>query len=131
MTLRGTLTENSSRLSKTDINRVNEGDISDKLAKLEISEWRYKNDSSTHIGPMAEDFYALFGYGPNGKGISPRDMAGIALVAFKSVNEKLTKKDEELANLKKDNATLMKRLEKLESTVMNLGNLRSELKVSY
>ena len=37
---------------------------------------------------MAEDFYKAFGVGDD-KGISPKDLAGVALQAIKELNEKV------------------------------------------
>ena len=41
-----------------------------------------------HISPMAEDFYEAFGIGDD-KGISPKDLAGVALQAIKELTEKV------------------------------------------
>jgi hypothetical protein len=41
-----------------------------------------------HLTPMAEDFNAIFGLG-NGDGISPADLAGVALQAVKELNQKV------------------------------------------
>jgi len=68
------------------------------LALLDISEWNYisEGDDIIHIGPMAQDFYDLFGLGKDEKSISTIDASGVALAAI----QELYKKTEELDQLK-------------------------------
>ncbi len=104
MIISGALTENSDRNNKTDIVEVDGSTILDRVGKLPISEWAYKHDTNTrHIGPMAQDFYALFGTGRNDKGISTIDTSGVALASIKALHA--------------ENSQLKARLEKLESIV--------------
>ncbi|MCH9031370.1 MAG: hypothetical protein IIB00_03820 [candidate division Zixibacteria bacterium] len=63
----------------------------------------------THVGPMAQDFYALFGVGADNKSISTIDPAGIALAAIKALYEK------------------SKRIDALESELAELRSLVDEL----
>ena len=61
----GTLIQSSSRELKTGIVELESGEVLAKLTQLPISEWSYKKDNGRvkHIGPMAEDFHALFNVG--------------------------------------------------------------------
>jgi hypothetical protein len=65
--------------------------ILDELAKLPISTWRYRwdPDDVRHLGPMAQDFAAAFGLGPDERVIDPTDAQGIALAAIQAVHEKV------------------------------------------
>lgn len=55
----------SSRTKKTDFRDVDEIDILDQAANLDILQWRYtdEEESAAHIGPMAEGFQQVFGMG--------------------------------------------------------------------
>ena len=87
----------------------------EKVVALPLSSWNYKADTSTrHIGPMAQDFYAAFGVGPDDKHIATVDADGVALAAIQGLNQKLEE-------TRAENAELKQRLEKLEQ-LMNGKN---------
>ena len=46
--------------------------------------WNYKGSDETHIGPIAEDFYRIFGVGVDEKSISTIDPSGVALAAIQA-----------------------------------------------
>lgn len=100
----------SSRASKTDISAVKASEVMDKLKQVEIAEWRYKqaDKNDRHISPMAEDFYSLFKLGRDGKTINPNDLASVAIVAAKE--------------LQNENELLKARLESLEKMVLDLSS---------
>src|SRR5262249_15861620 len=55
----------SDRNAKEHFAPVNPLDVLDKVAALPITRWNFKNDAgTTHVGPMAQDFYAAFDVGP-------------------------------------------------------------------
>jgi len=74
----------SDRNAKKDIKKAPR--ILSKLKKLPIYKWKYKDDDTEHIGPMAQDFHKLFG-GPSNKLIYPVDVAGVTLSALKEMAE--------------------------------------------
>jgi len=124
----------SSREVKKDFSEVNPADVMSKIQKLEMSEWSYKGEiheeaSGRHVGPMAEDFYSLFGLGPDDKHVAATDMASIALIAAKELQQKATQANIEIASFKEKNAALLKRLEaqakRLESLEKLVTNLAS------
>lgn len=77
----------SSSVSMKDrITPVDASSLLTKLGELPISEWSYKHTvEDRHIGPMAEDFHAMFGLGPDDKHINPTDLAGVSLAAAKAL----------------------------------------------
>jgi len=78
---------------------------------LPLTTWNFKVDSATkHLGPMAQDFYAAFGVGPDDKHIATVDADGVALAAIQGLNQKLEQKETEVRELKQ-------RLEALERIV--------------
>lgn len=109
LVIAGSLIEGSSREIKQDIAPVNANDLMARLEALNVHEWSYtRSPGNRHIGPMAEDFYELFGFGQDEKSIFPRDLAGIALVAVKEVHQRNQA-------LEAQNAGLLERLERIEA----------------
>jgi len=100
MSIRGTLSTGSSRTIKDNIVPVDGDTVLAKLDALKVDEWSYKTArNQRHVGPMAEDFYATFGLGPDNKHVAPGDMAGVALAAAKALkaeNERLREQNEEI-----------------------------------
>ncbi|MDQ6631806.1 MAG: tail fiber domain-containing protein [Verrucomicrobiota bacterium] len=115
LTVNGTFVSASDRHIKEKFEPLNSREVFDKVVSLPLSKWSYKQDSATrHLGPMAQDFYAAFGVGPDDKHIATVDADGVALAAIQGLNEKLNdklkEKDSEIDLLKQ-------RLEKLERIV--------------
>lgn len=77
----------SDRNLKYDISEVKSEDVLNSLATLPISKWKYKGDTTTHIGPMAQDFQEKFGVG-DGHTISLVDVMGVILASNKAIAEK-------------------------------------------
>ncbi len=84
--------ENSSdRNLKENFTPLNADEILQKISQLEITQWNYKTeaDSVRHIGPVAQDFYGVFGLGNTDRAISTIDPAGIALLGIQGLQTKL------------------------------------------
>ena len=94
--------------AKQNIVLVNGKSILSKINQLSISEWSYKFDRATvrHIGPMAQDFYDLFGLGQDDRSISTIDPAGIALAGIKELSKMLDSLLAEVVELKVKLSTL-------------------------
>lgn len=107
----GSLTEGSSRSIKHNVTPLDGETVLAKLENLPVNEWSYQGDlQNRHVGPMAEDFYAIFGLGSDSKHIAPRDLAGVAVGAAKALNG-------EVQALRAENDQLRARLEKLEKKI--------------
>ena len=77
----------SDRNLKTDVARIDDAAVLDKVATLPIERWSYKSERGVrHVGPMAQDFYAAFGVGEDGKHITSIDEDGVALAAIKALH---------------------------------------------
>ena len=112
MQIQGTLTELSSRDRKMNIETPAYASILDKIDRLDVPQWSYINSpGSVHIGPIAQDFHSLFGYGLNDETISPRNIAGVALAAVKALRAENNELKRQLA----DYADLKQRVAALES----------------
>ena len=81
---------------KRNIREVDYQEILEKLAELPISQWSYKaqDESIEHVGPMAQDFYRLFGLGEDDRYITTLDPDGIALAAIKALYERSKEVDQ-------------------------------------
>jgi len=89
-----------------------------RVAALPITSWHYTNDVATsHVGPMAQDFYAAFNVGADDKHITTTDESGVALVAIQGLNEKMESdaqaKDARITTLEHELSELKKLLAKL------------------
>lgn len=56
-----------------------------QIKQLPVTQWKYNGSEALHIGPMAQDFYALFGVGNDDKTISTVDAAGAVLAALQAL----------------------------------------------
>lgn len=116
--LAGLLFESSDRDAKTNITPVDQETILDKVASLPISQWAYKETpDSFHIGPMAQDFHAIFNTGDNDVQLATMDVGGVAIASIQALNEKLEQRN---AELQAQNAALEKRLDLLEAMMVEL-----------
>ncbi len=97
----GVFTCTSDRNTKEDFEPIDGDDVLEQLADIPITSWTFKTDASgaRHAGPMAQDFYAAFGFGSDDKSISTTDVDGVALAAIKTLAEKSEAQDEKIADL--------------------------------
>jgi hypothetical protein len=107
----GAVVLTSDRNAKEHFEPVDPAVVLAKVAALPVTRWNYKQDkASEHIGPMAQDFYAAFGVGPDDKHITTVDEGGVALAAIQGLNQKLEQqlksKDQEIAELRRSLARL-------------------------
>lgn len=100
----GTFVNSSARAAKQDFVAVDPARVLEALLSLRVSSWRYRDSGeSRHVGPVAEDFAAAFGYG-DGRSIASVDADGIAFAAIQGL----------AARLEAENRELKSRLEQLE-----------------
>ena len=97
----GNLTEeivDSDRNAKTDFADIDANALLGQVSELNVESWRYKWEDThvRHIGPMAQDFKALFGVGKDDKTINMVDSGGIALAAIQALYRKLQEKDAQI-----------------------------------
>ncbi len=107
-TLKGTLTQGSDRNRKTDIVPADTAAILSAVAALPVSTWKYKDETTTHLGPMAQDFAAAFRLGADETGIASVDADGVALAAIQELNKRV-------AALAEQNAAKDARIDALEA----------------
>ncbi len=83
--------------TKTNLKDLSNKDILDKLNSVNVKEWQYIEQDPkynenykvwpTHIGPMAQDFNKVFGYGEYSNMISSGDMDGILFSSVQALSE--------------------------------------------
>lgn len=113
LTAGGVWTNGSSRSFKRDFVSIDGERILDGLLKLPLARWRYRSEEAhvSHIGPMAEDFYAAFAVGADPRYIGTVDADGIAMAAIQGLHARLAREN---AALRAQIAALTRRLEALE-----------------
>ena len=79
----------SSRERKENVLAVDPDKVLQDLASVPISQWTFKGEDTWHIGPMAEDFQAVFGFGQLGTGLSLTDSNGVVLAAIQGLYAEL------------------------------------------
>jgi hypothetical protein len=96
----------SDRNAKRNIRRVDTDKILELLQQLDVQRWSYKAESADieHMGPMAQDFYALFGLGEDERHLTSLDLAGVALASIQALNARLNELEVRTAELEKARA---------------------------
>ncbi len=99
--LNGLVHASSDRSMKEAFSSVSAQEVLDKVIDMPITTWRFKSegDSVRHIGPVAQDFMATFGYGVDERHITSTDADGVALAAIQGLNQKLEEKQAAITKL--------------------------------
>ena len=74
-----------------------------ELSRLPISTWRYRwdPDDVRHLGPMAQDFAAAFGLGPDERVITSVDAQGVSLAAAQALHARLVALEQRVSELER------------------------------
>ncbi len=107
----------SDRNTKDRITPVDTQSTLEKVSRLPLAQWSYKGYEQRHIGPMAQDWHALFPLNNDDKMINELDVQGVALAAIQGLNQKLQERDSEIQKLHRQNEALENRLEALEQKI--------------
>jgi hypothetical protein len=91
----GVWTNVSDRHVKDQLTAIDPHEVLRQVAALPITRWHYKAEAPdiSHLGPMAQDFYASFGLGSSDKAIGTIDADGVALAAIKGLYEEVHERD--------------------------------------
>lgn len=85
---------------KENFNNVDPTAILERLMTIPVSAWNYKTDKTRHIGPMAQDFKAAFGFGASGKFIEFVDANGVLIAAVQGLYAKVLELQKQIQQLK-------------------------------
>jgi hypothetical protein len=100
LTVNGTFVSSSDRAAKQDLRPVDPHAVLDRVARLPIGEWSYRDDPGVrHVGPMAQDFHAAFGLGQDERHIAMVDADGVALAAIQALTRIVDDQRAELQRL--------------------------------
>ncbi len=101
MTIYGVLTENSDVNAKKNFKPVEASEVLAKVLALPLTTWTYKADAASirHIGPMAQDFYAAFGFGDTPKGLAGSDVRGVVIAAIQGLGKVIEEKETRIQSL--------------------------------
>jgi hypothetical protein len=113
---------------KENIIKTNDDEVLNKLLKIKISSWNYKsiNDiSNRNYGPMAQDFFALFGTDQFGSFASdttiiPMHLTSLGLSATKALLNNLEEQEQEIKLLSKEQTDLEDEIYALEKKIIEL-----------
>ncbi len=108
----GMWTNASDRNTKDNFTPVNGREVLAQLADIPIATWNYiaQDASIRHMGPAAQDFYAVFGLGEDNTHIGTVDADGVALAAIQGLNQIVQEKDAQITVLEARVSTLEQRL---------------------
>jgi hypothetical protein len=101
--------------AKENFQPVQSEAVLEGVLSLPISRWRYKTDGGEveHMGPMAQDFKAVFGLGESDRCIATVDADGVILAAIQALYRKLDAVSEEQKRLREDNDALQREIVEL------------------
>lgn len=124
--LDGDFSVSSSRAAKENLVPVDSRAVLARLAELPIQEWSYRGAGGVrHLGPVAEDFHALFSLGKSELSINPLDMSGVALAAIQSLYSTLVderaRTERLLAERDLQIVRMIERLSALEARLQDLA----------
>ena len=118
----------SDRHIKSNVLDVNHDEILDKIVKIPVSEWRYKGQKYVHhIGPMAQDFYTLFGYGSDERYIQMVDIDGVILSGVQAIGKKIVDLKQRHNELSSDYLNSKDDLDELQNTIIYMQQLNNNL----
>jgi len=119
LTRGGVWTSVSDRAAKANFRPADGREVLEQVANLPIQTWNYRAEQETtrHMGPTGQDFYAAFSLGDSDKGIGMVDADGVALAAIQGLYKIVREKNAEIETLQKQNAALEARLAALEAVV--------------
>ncbi|MCK5054230.1 MAG: tail fiber domain-containing protein [Anaerolineales bacterium] len=109
----------SDKNAKANFEPVDSGEILALVSELPITTWNYtdSNLEGRHIGPMAQDFNELFGFGDYDEYISAVDSSGVALVAIQGLSDLGEKQAQRIAALQSQNEVLQAQNDALNARV--------------
>jgi hypothetical protein len=116
----------SDRTRKQDFLTVDGDDVLARIRTLPVSTWRYidEEDRTTrHMGPMAQDWQAAFGFSRDATTINMSDFDGVNLAAIQALDRRDAAQAAEMRALRDRVAERDARIESLEARIARLEAL--------
>ena len=122
LVIEGALTEASDVALKENRVPVAGEAVLDRILQLPVSTWNYRadDDAVRHMGPMAQDFYRLFGLGADDEHIAPLDVNGVTLAGLQELTRQVQEQEAQIEQLQQENQDLEQRVDALEALVQKL-----------
>jgi hypothetical protein len=111
----GTWSCSSDRNLKENLILADGSDVLERLSHMPVYYWNAKGQTTPHIGPMAQDFYAAYGVGDSDVAISTIDLDGVALAAIQGLHAQNQGQATRIEQLEAENADLEARVAALEA----------------
>ncbi|HEX6039948.1 tail fiber domain-containing protein [Longimicrobium sp.] len=115
----------SDRTRKENFSAVSGEDVLARIRSLPVTTWQYTGEEDRtvrHIGPMAQDWHAAFGFSRDDRTINMSDFDGVNLAAIQALEARTTEQAERIraleaenARLREENARTDERLRRLEA----------------
>jgi hypothetical protein len=107
----------SDRNRKRDFAAVDGEDVLARIRTLPVTTWRYLNEAGDplHIGPMAQDWHAAFGFSDDDKTINMSDLDGVNLAAVQALERRTATLQAQLAERDARIQGLEERLARMEA----------------
>jgi uncharacterized spore protein YtfJ len=101
---------------------LNPFDFQSQFKQLDVLGWNYIGVNEFHIGPMAQDFYGIFGVGEAPIYINMIDSDGVTFLGIKKLSEQLDQlsNPEEIESIKEDIDQEKKELLDIERRIKEL-----------
>jgi hypothetical protein len=98
-------------------------DIFEKLIQLPLSSWNYKGTrNKRNYGPMAQDFFRLFGHDDYGQigtdtTISTHNLASVGILGLQGLHKKIEEQENEIEKLREENNYYNQKIDKLTKMI--------------
>jgi uncharacterized small protein (DUF1192 family) len=116
----------SDRTRKENFLALDPDDVLARIRSLPVTTWQYIGEEDRtvrHIGPMAQDWHAAFGFNDDATTINMSDFDGVNLAAIQALDRQGTRHDAELQALRTQVAERDERIETLEARIARLEAL--------
>jgi hypothetical protein len=116
----------SDRNRKESFLGIDGEDILSRIRSLPVTTWQYRDEQDRavrHIGPMAQDWHAAFGFSPDNTTINMSDFDGVNLAAIQALEARTTEQAGEIQALRGQVAERDARIESLEARLARLEAL--------
>jgi len=119
----------SDRNSKSNILNLNYSEFFEKISELEISSWAYsfsENKGKRNYGPMAQDFYRLFGKDDLGEfgsevEIIANHITNVGFASLKGLINEYENNQEKIKELEEKQSELLKELKDLKKEFITIS----------
>lgn len=108
-------------------------EVLERLLELEVSQWSFRSEDASvrHMGPVAEDFGALFELDPDNKHVSPTDISGVAFAAIQGLHQIVRERDAGIATLRQSQGKLKEQVELRDAEIATLRKLQEDIRKSH